>query len=389
MDTATLTIADTVLRTGSIRVAARALERPPASIAAAMVRIETELAVPLVQKAGSALMLTLEGTRLMPRLSRLADLIADLFASAGIDAQPEPAFLASRMISLDALARLLAVVEAGSIRAAARALGLGQPQLTRQIAHVEAVLGFPVLQRLRHGAVATPAGLRAIEQIRRIEDLWRDLANASEERFRRTETIVRIGSVIPLGPDSQIAELLADLAARWRLRHPRQPLFMSSMIAEDLLNGVRRGLFDVVLLDVESLPEDLDGRLISTSPLALVGQGAEGQDPADMLTRHPVAIPSLRSGLRQQIDRVFDDLFGAEGQKPIEIVEVDSIPVILKMVGRHGFVSILPSISLSSLHGGGPQQIRLDPRYSLPLWIAWPKARTGKTIARQVLSLIG
>ena len=66
MDTLTLCSVYEVLKCGGLRPAARALRRPPASMAAAVDRTETELATPLVQKAGSRLSLTLEGRRLMP-----------------------------------------------------------------------------------------------------------------------------------------------------------------------------------------------------------------------------------------------------------------------------------------------------------------------------------
>ena len=394
MDTATVLSTTIVLELKSLRATARALSRPPASVAAALRRMEAELAMPLMQKTGSSLMLTLEGSRLLPRLQELSSLAGELFLADGRPA-PGIAVLAGKMLSFDALIRLLHVARIGSIRAAARELGLGQPQLTRQIAHVEAVLGYAVLERGRAGATPTRAGERAVEIVRRIERLWHELTNTADERFRRTETVVRIGSVIPLGPDSQIADLLADLAAGWRLAHPRQPVFISSMIAEELLNNLRRGLFDVVLLDVETLPDDLDGRLLSASPLALVGRASEMDgvrldDPVSLtalLLRHPVAIPSLRSGLRQKIDPVLEEMLGHGSGRRLEIVEVDSIPVILKLVGRHGFLSILPSVSLAAM-GGDLLQISLHPSHSLPLWIAWPKARTGQGLQRQVLELL-
>ena len=393
MDTATLAGVNAVLVHAGIRGAARALQRPPASIAAAVARMETELAVPLVQKTGSSLMLTLEGTRIAPRLADLVFLVKTLFApdeaaasAAGDTAMPP-------MISLDALSRLLVVARTGSIRAAARMLNLGQPQLTRQIAHVETVLGFAVLERRRDGAVPTAQGLRAIETIRRIEDLWRDLSTASDERFRRAENTVRVGSVMPLGPDSQIADLLASLAARWRRTHPRQPLFITSMIAEELLNSVRRGLFDAVLLDLAALPADLDGRLLSASPLAVVAHRhligtAPAVDAAAILRAHPIAIPSLRSGLRQTIDQALVDLIGEAGRRAAEVVEIDSIPVIMKMVARHGFVSILPSVSLAALHGD-LVSLPLSDRYLLPLWIAWPRIGPDPTIGRQIFEMFG
>ena len=388
MDTATLILSNAVLRLGSIRAAARALERPAATVAAAVARLEAALAVELVRRTGSSLMLTLEGARLLPRIEALCGLSLGLYR--GGEQRLSPA-----AVSLEALSRLNQVARSGSIRAAAREMGLGQPQLTRQIAHVEGVLGYAIFERGRDCARLTPAGVAAVERIRQIETLWREIADAASDRFRRTETVVRIGSVVPLGPESRIADLLADLAANWRSRHPRQPIFIGSMIAEELLTSLKRGLFDVVFLDVERLPEDLEGHLISVSPLTLVGPADQLKDLsgddraglATLLATHPIALPSPRSGLRQKIDPLLEALFGRDGRRAPEIVEVDSIPVILKLVTRHRFVSVLPGASLAALDPA-VARLELGPDFSLPLWIAWPRGRAGDSIQRQVLALL-
>lgn len=399
MDTATLMIADAVLQLKSLRAAGRQLQKPPGSIAAAMARLEAALAVPLTRKTGSGLMLTLEGTRLTAPISALSELVLTLFnqppenmVSAPEDHARAAKAMPARSVSLDALFRLLIVAQTGSIRAAARRLNLGQPQLTRQIAHVEQVLGQTLMTRSRSGCLASDAGKGVIETIRRIEVLWLEVVKASDERFRRAEITIRIGSVMPLGPDSQIADLLAALSARWRLAHPRQPLFITSMLAEELLEGLRRSRLDTVLLDLDSLPDDLDGKLLSTSPLAVVAPrvvtgSSDVPDARTILQSNPIAIPSLRSGLRQTIDLALTELLGEAGRRQLEIVEIDSIPVIINMVAHHGFVSILPSVSLATL-SGDLVCMQLSDRYRLKLWIAWLRDGQDRRVGRQILGLM-
>jgi DNA-binding transcriptional LysR family regulator len=395
MDTATLMIAEAVLRLKSLRGAARELHKPPGSIAASIARLEAALAVPLTRKSGSGLMLTLEGTRLASRIAVLCELVAALFqpmpaTQPGVAAAVGPRQLPPRSVSLEALFRLLIVAQTGSIRAAARRLKLGQPQLTRQIAHVEQVLGQTLLARTRQGCLASDAGKGVIDTIRRIEVLWLEIAKASDERFRRAEITLRVGAVMPLGPESQIAHLLATLAARWRLGHPRQPLFITAMLAEELLDGLRRGRLDTVLLDLNSLPDDLDGQLLSASPLAVVAPRAIADlaDARTILQSSPLAIPSLRSGLRQTTDLALVELLGEAGRRQLEIVEIDSIPVIINMVARHGFVSILPSVSLAAL-SDDLVSIPLSGRYQLQLWIAWLREGQDRRIGRQILEMMG
>ncbi|HEX9431277.1 MAG TPA: LysR substrate-binding domain-containing protein [Burkholderiales bacterium] len=53
---------------------------------------------------------------------------------------------------------LLAVAEKGSLRAAARQLGLAQPSISRSIGQLERELGVALLERQARGTVLTPAG---------------------------------------------------------------------------------------------------------------------------------------------------------------------------------------------------------------------------------------
>jgi len=148
-----------------------------------------------------------------------------------------------------------------------------------------------------------------------------------------------------------------------------------------------------VLLDLATLPDDLDGRLMSTSPLAVLaprlpGKARPGADTKSILTANPIAIPSLRSGLRQTIDQALSELLGEAGRRQLEIVEIDSIPVIMKLVARHGFVSILPSVSLARL----PEDlvnVPLSPRFLLPLWIAWLRDGQDRRVGRRILEMMG
>jgi DNA-binding transcriptional LysR family regulator len=62
------------------------------------------------------------------------------------------------MLDATKLATLRAVIDAGSLSAAARALSLTQPAVSRQITVLEAQLQTPLLRRSRQGITATKAG---------------------------------------------------------------------------------------------------------------------------------------------------------------------------------------------------------------------------------------
>ncbi|MFV0514032.1 MAG: LysR family transcriptional regulator [Jhaorihella sp.] len=64
----------------------------------------------------------------------------------------------------------LAIASAGSISAAARALGIAQPTLSRRLAHLEADVGVRLLLRTPTGMSLTPAGERVLQTLETVRD---------------------------------------------------------------------------------------------------------------------------------------------------------------------------------------------------------------------------
>ena len=64
--------------------------------------------------------------------------------------------------------RVLAVVEAGQIAGAARALNMTQPALTRTIRRFEKSLGTPIFRRHSRGVALTGLGRVVVDELRRV-----------------------------------------------------------------------------------------------------------------------------------------------------------------------------------------------------------------------------
>ncbi|MBB6470337.1 molybdate transport repressor ModE-like protein [Aminobacter lissarensis] len=386
MDTATLLIAHNVLTQRSIRGTARLLGKPVSSIAAAIDRLETQISVPLVQRAGTGIILTLEAERLSASIGKLADHVQEAMS---VGSRPR----SDTSLTLNALSRFVQVTEAGSIRRAAKQLGLGQPQLARQIAHVEALLGCRLLNRHVGGATMTEAGKRLVRSARAIEAIWNELAFEAAGRSRRSAATIRLGSIIPMGHNSFVATLLASLVSTWMDNKPRRPLLVASTTTEGLITGLKSGAYDAVFLNSVSVPTDFDGFLVAKSPLSLVGQSsaigsAQGRDDlAKVVMSSPIALPSPKSGLRQIINRLLAEILTEDEVRALQVIEVDSMPVILNLVLHHGAVSVLPSESVTSI-GGDLSQISLPPEYDLPYWLVCGRSDSSHQTARAVLDVL-
>ena len=81
-------------------------------------------------------------------------------------------------MKLTALEALVAAVEEGSLRGAARRLGISQPALTKTIRELERELAAVLLQRSTTGVSPTPQGLVLCERARVVS---RELRDAVEQ----------------------------------------------------------------------------------------------------------------------------------------------------------------------------------------------------------------
>src|ERR1700727_852324 len=118
-------------------------------------------------------------------------------------------------MKLHHLRDLLAVVEKGSIRAAAKHLGLGQPALSRSIRDLERELGVPLLERHARGTVMTAMGEHFSH---RAGAAYQELRRALDE-IQQMQGGVHGTVVACLSSLSHIALLPPALAA-FRRRYP-------------------------------------------------------------------------------------------------------------------------------------------------------------------------
>lgn len=376
MDILTLCLAHEILTQRSIRKVARRTGRSPSTVSGALTRIETEIAVPLVRRGGTNLVLTLEAERRLPQIASAVAHIERFLHEAGLSGDKIP------LIRIDLLMRFSSVVHSGSIRASARSLGVGQPQLTRQMADLERLIGGALLGRSVTGVRTTALGKRLVPIAEAIVADWETISRAASVRFRRDLATWRIGTVVPLGHESSIARMLANLVVNWAPHQNRHPLQISSHTADELMIGLKSRRFDLIVLDHSRVPHDFNHTVISSSPLALVGSRAVmagAPDVPTLLLDRPLVLPSERSGIRLEAMRYFERVLSAEQLARLEITEINSIPVIINLVAYHDYISVLPQGSLTRL----PfqlTQISIAPDHMQTLAMVWRRSGLPDTL---------
>jgi DNA-binding transcriptional LysR family regulator len=144
----------------------------------------------------------------------------------------------------------LAVARAGSLSAAARALGVGHVTVGRRIALLEKRLGVTLLNRTPDGFATTSAGEAILRQCTAMETAALDLERIAAGRDMLTTGVVRVTTTEALA-----YQILAPLIAALRHAHPE--------LQVDLIVGVRS-------LDIARRDADLAVRFARPSASDLV-----------------------------------------------------------------------------------------------------------------------
>jgi DNA-binding transcriptional LysR family regulator len=132
-----------------------------------------------------------------------------------------------------------AVAERGSLRAAARHLGVAQPAFSRSIAELERELGAPLFERRAKGMVATPLGQAFV---RRATAILNDVRRAQEEFEQLRGNAV--GQVtIGLSIAAHL-RLLPKTLRLFRDRHPKIRLHIIEGFYPTLAPGLQDGSVD-------------------------------------------------------------------------------------------------------------------------------------------------
>jgi DNA-binding transcriptional LysR family regulator len=362
-----LFIADTVFSIGSVRETARRLSFSASTVSSALRRLETELAMKLVERASGELATLLASSKVQKSLQPILSAMRQLSALTKEPPAPEDyAQWAARLpLKIATIERFLEVADQGSINRAARRLRLGQPQLSLQIANLEELFGCRLLERQAQGSVLTDAGREVYAILASIAQAWDEMKAAADERFQRAARAVRIGSIIPTGSESWVARSLASLVARWNSSGNRNTLSLMLMTADDLREALRSGRIDVAIVDsVFGLDAFVHTELVATDMVAIAPPDSTEQTVTALVENHPLCVPSPRTGIGNAAMAFGYDSGDRRRFRGRDITSADSLPVIVDLVANHGYVSFLGRVSAAPI----ADKVRIvNPDQVLPL----------------------
>jgi DNA-binding transcriptional LysR family regulator len=133
----------------------------------------------------------------------------------------------------------LVTAEEGSLSAAARALGMTQPTLGRQVAALEEELGIALFERVGRGLTLTAGGLDLLDHVRRMGESANHLSLAASGQSQTIE-----GSICITASEVITAFLLPPVLKRLRELHPGVDI---KLVATNAVRDLRRREADIAI----------------------------------------------------------------------------------------------------------------------------------------------
>ena len=284
-------------------------------------------------------------------------------------------------MELHQLRYFLAIAEAGSFTAAAKACHVAQPSLSIQLAKLEHELGGPLLERGRKGARLTERGLlfrpRAAEALRQLESAKAEsLELAGLKRGR-----VSLGCMPTTG-----AYLLPPLLKAFGQAHPDIRLDLREDSSPSLAALLRDREVDLAIVDEAGLGPGLASELLFTEPLLLAVPPrhplARRQRLAlKALKGEPLILMKSGHGFR----KIVLDALAKAGVEPNVVHQSDEIETIQALVEAGLGLALVPAMVRKAK---GPAYLDLaGPRPSRSLFLAWRQEAALSSAARALLAI--
>ena len=249
-----------------------------------------------------------------------------------------------RLPTLKQLQYFAALAETGHFRKAAERVGVSQPSLSLQIANLEALLGLPLIERGRSGAVATPAGREVLERARQLLAESRSLVEAAERMTGAHAGTFRLGASATLGP-----YLLPSVVRRLHEQYPSLRLYIRDGAPRELFEDLMAGTHDLILTQLPLQSGDVTVTRLFREPLHLAVARdhrlarAKGAEDADLAGERILAL-STRFALHAQIAALAQEV-GASLRQDYEGTSLDAIR---QMVAMDMGISFLPALYAAS-----------------------------------------
>ncbi|MGB7184144.1 MAG: LysR family transcriptional regulator [Burkholderiaceae bacterium] len=247
-------------------------------------------------------------------------------------------------MDLTLMRSLLAVADEGALTAAADRIGLSQPALTRRMQQLEEYFGCDLFIRSRKGVELSEIGLLVANEARVLVNRFDTLRQQVQAHLNLDAGIVRIG-----GGATAVSFLLPKAIAGFQTAHPEIRFHLKEAGSREIANDVASGQLE---LGVVTLP--IQSAELSVSRLMIDRVVLVARNDHPLVSNQPIQNPT--QALSDQayvgfeagsaIRGIIDAALRTNGIQMNVVMELRSIPAILRMVATTGYLAFVSQASL-------------------------------------------
>ncbi|WP_316015167.1 LysR family transcriptional regulator [Roseobacter sp. HKCCA0434] len=255
---------------------------------------------------------------------------------------------------------VLVTAREGSLSAAARALGLAQPTLGRQVAALEAELGVTLFDRVGRTLVLTEIGARLCAHLERMADAAADVSALAAGQAREVTGLVRISAT-----DVMAVDVLPPILADLRREAPGLEL---EIVTSNGLSDLRRREADIALRHARPEQPELYARKLGETTAHLYA--ASGWISRHGRPRVPSDLAGHGFAMIERSPRM--DGFLREMGLPVDEMRVAVVShsgIAMREMVRHGAAITFMTRDMAEAVPGLERVLPDLPPIPVPLWL--------------------
>ncbi|MDB5802940.1 MAG: transcriptional regulator, LysR family-like protein [Betaproteobacteria bacterium] len=244
--------------------------------------------------------------------------------------------------SLADLRAFVTVAELQSFAAAAKALHLSQPALSRRIAHLEDMLEVRLIDRSTRSVALTQLGRRFRAQVvGLVDDLDRSILNLRDAAHLEAGDVT-IGCVL-----SAVHHFLPPLIRSFRERHPGVLVRIIEEGADEVLASVKQGEADLALNYIGMQDPDIEFTPLLKEPYVLACPAGHALARRRAVKWEELAAYPLLQVSHASRNRLFIDQALAElPPLPKPVCEVRHVSTLIGLVENGLGLAVVPQLAL-------------------------------------------
>ncbi len=250
-------------------------------------------------------------------------------------------------MNLYQIENIIAIYEEGSISKAAEKLFITQSALNQQLLKLERQLGAPLFVRRKQGLYPTEIGEVYLEGALAMVDMKRTTYEKIRNMLNTQQNLLRVGLVTDRGQD-----MITDIYSEFQKEHPLVSIEAIPTSTKEQIKMLRNRTVDIAYLCLEAPPEEFNYTQVlhetillaapATGVLAPYADPSRAYSPIGdkgrLIENEKFILFSHKRTLRDTVDAVFEK----ERIVANVVSTMDSSVMLLEMVGKQGFYSMIP-----------------------------------------------